>query len=100
MNAFSNMKDLYKMQKEAKVMQKKLQEKTLSGTSKEGNVTVYLNAAQEFQDIHIEDWLLDPEQFENLKKEMKDAFKDFQKKLQKEMMKDFDLDSLKSMLGK
>ena len=94
------MKDLYKMQKEAKAMQKKLREKTLSGESKDGRVKVFMNAAQEFEDIKIDETLLSPEMIDTLKTGMKQAFKDYQKKLQKEMMKDFDLDSLRGMLGK
>lgn len=98
-NAFGQMKDLYKMQREAKKMQAKLREKVISGESKRGEVKVYMNAAQEFEDIKIDDSLLSPDMFDELKKAMKEAFKDYQKKLQKEMMKDFDMDSLRGMLG-
>lgn len=98
-NAFGQMKDLYKMQREAKKMQAKLREKVLSGESKNGEVKIFMNAAQEFEDIHIDESLLSPEKHDEIKKAMKEAFKDFQKKLQKEMMKDFDMDSIKGMLG-
>lgn len=98
-NPFGQMKDLYKLQREAKAMQNKLREKIISGESKDGRVKVFLNAAQEFEDIAIDDSLLDPDQSDTLKDAMKQAFKDYQKKLQKEMMKDFDLDQLRGMLG-
>lgn len=98
-NPFSQMKDLYKMQKEARAMQKKLREKILSGESGDGKVRIHMNAAQEFEDLHIDESLLDPEMLGELKKAFKEAFKDYQKKLQKEMMKDFDLNSLRGMLG-
>ncbi|MCA9376367.1 YbaB/EbfC family nucleoid-associated protein [Candidatus Dojkabacteria bacterium] len=98
-NPLSNVKDLYKMQREAQAMQKKLREKVLSGESKDGRVRLHMNAAQEFVDINIDDSLLSPEEFETLKTGMSQAFKDYQKKLQKEMMKDMDLDSLRGMLG-
>jgi DNA-binding protein YbaB len=98
-NPLGQAKDIYKLQREAKAMQKKLREKVISGESKDGRVRIYLNAAQEFEDIKIDDSLLDPNQFDTLKTGMKQAYKDYQKKLQKEMMKDFDMDQLKGMLG-
>lgn len=98
-NPLGQAKDLYKLQREAKQMQKKLKEKVLSGESKDGRVRIHMNAAQEFEDIHIDDSLLDPDEFDTLKTGFKQAFKDYQKKLQKEMMKDFDMDSLRGMLG-
>lgn len=99
MNAFGNMKDIYKMQKEAKAMQKKLREQIVSGESKDKLVTIVMNGAKEFEDIKIDDQLLDPTQMERLKKSMKQAFKDLDKKLQKEMAKNVDMDSLKGMFG-
>lgn len=96
---FGQMKDLYKMQKKAKQMQNKLREKVLSGESKDGLVRVHLNAAQEFVDMFIDESLLSPEQVDKIYQDFKEAFKDYQKKLQKEMAKDFDLDSIKGMLG-
>lgn len=98
-NSFGQMKDLYKMQREAKKMQAKLREKVITGESKSGDLKIYMNAAQEFEDIRIDDSLLSPDMSEQLKRSIKEAFKDYQKKLQKEMMKDFDMDSLKGMLG-
>jgi DNA-binding protein YbaB len=99
-NSFGNMKDLYKMQKEAKEMQKKLRKQVVFGESKDGSVKIYMNAAKEFQDIEISDDLMDPDLKELLKKRMAEAFANLEKKLQKEMAKSFDMDSLKDMLGK
>ncbi len=98
-NPLSQAKDLYKMQREAKAMQEKLRQITITGESKDARVQITMNAAQEFEDLYIDDSLLDPSQMSTLKTGMEQAFKDFQKKLQKEMMKDFDLNSIKSMLG-
>jgi DNA-binding YbaB/EbfC family protein len=98
-NPFSQMKDLYKLQKEAKEMQKKLKDSKIQGESRDGFVTLYMNGAQEFEDINIDVSLLDPEMETVLKRDIEEAFKDFQKKLQKEMMKDFDMDKIKQMLG-
>ena len=98
-NPMGQMKDMYKMQKEAKEMQKKLKKQKLTGESKNGMIVIHMNGAQEFEDIDIDDSLLDPEMIVVLKKNMEEAFKDYQKKLQKEMMKDFDMDKLKGMLN-
>lgn len=87
------------MQKEAKTLQKKLQEKIIEGESKDRMVLITMNAAQEFIDFNVDDSLLDPSMMDELRKHMKEAFKDYQKKLQKEMMKDLDLGALRGMLG-
>ena len=89
-----------KMQNEAKKLQKKLRERKIKGESKNGMVVIYMNAAQEFEDVHIDEEYLDPEMTQALKNGFKEAFKDYQKKLQKEMMQDMDMDQLKSMFSK
>ena len=93
------MREMLKMQSEAKKMQKQLQATTLKGESKDGLLTVYMNAAQEFQDIDIDQEILEMEDIDQIKKRMKEAFKDYQKKLQKEMMQNMDIDSLKNMFN-
>ncbi len=98
-NVFGNMKDLYKVQKEAKEMQKKLREKKISGESKDGRITVFMNGAQEYEGIEIDDMLLDPDMKDLFKTDMEEAFKDYQKKLQKSMQESFNVDDVKSMLG-
>ncbi len=90
---------IFKMQQEAKAMQKKMREQKVSGESKDGKVKIYMNLAQEFEDIHIDEELLSPDSLDGIRNRLSDAFKDYQKKLQKEMVKDFDLDQLKRMLG-
>ena len=94
-----NPKELIKMQMEAKKMQNKLREKKISGESKDGMLKVFLNGAQEFEDIWVDDSLMDVDMMDRFKKDMKEAFKDYQKKLQKEMAQDIDLDKIKGMLG-
>lgn len=94
-----NPKELIKMQMEAKKMQNRLRERKLSGESKDGMLKIYLNGAQEFEDIWVDDTLMDVDMMDRFKKDMKEAFKDYQKKLQKEMAQDFDLDKIKGMLG-
>ena len=87
------------MQREAKKMQKRLREKKISGESKDEMVKIFMNGAQEFEDIWIDDQLLDPSMMDRFKKDMKQAFKDYQKKLQKEMAQDMDIDKIKGMLS-
>ena len=92
--------ELIKMQNEAKKLQNQLREKKIKGESKNGMVRIYMNGAQEFEDVYIDEDYLDPDMMDQIKKGFKEAFKDYQKKLQKEMVQDMDLDQLKSMFGK
>jgi DNA-binding YbaB/EbfC family protein len=94
-----NPKELLNMQREAKKMQKRLREKKISGESKDEMVKIFMNGAQEFEDIWIDDELLDPAMMDRFKKDMKEAFKSYQKKLQKEMAQDMDIDKLKGMFS-
>jgi len=94
-----NPRELIKMQMEAKKMQNRLREKKISGESKDGMLKIFMNGAQEFEDIWVDDDLMDSEMMDRFKKDMKEAFKDYQKRLQKEMAQDIDLDQIKGMLG-
>ena len=87
------------MQSEAKKLQRKLQENKVSGESKDGKVKIFMNGAQEYEDIWIDDELLDPNEYDSLKKHFKEAFKDYRKKLQREMISDMDINQIKGMLG-
>jgi DNA-binding YbaB/EbfC family protein len=98
-NVFSQAKDLYKMQKEARDMQKKMKKIVVMGTSKDDLVEVKMDGTNEITSIEMDDSLLTPEMKEKLENDIKQAIKDASKKLQKEMMKDFDLEKMKSMLG-
>jgi len=80
-------------------MQNRLREKKISGESKDGMLKIFMNGAQEFEDMWIDDDLMDVDMMDRFKKDMKEAFKDYQKKLQKEMAQDLDLDKIKGMLG-
>jgi DNA-binding YbaB/EbfC family protein len=95
----ANIREMLKMQSEAKKMQKKLKEKKITGESKDGLLKIFMNAAQEFEDIHIDPEILEMDQLDGIKKRMKEAFKDYQKKLQKQMVQDMDIDSLKNMFN-
>jgi DNA-binding YbaB/EbfC family protein len=92
--------EVLRMQSDAKKLQKKLRERKVKGESKNGMVVIYMNAAQELEDVHIDDEYLSPDMSEALKKGFKEAFKDYQKKLQKEMVQDMDMDQLRNMFSK
>jgi len=94
-----NPKELIKMQMEAKKMQSKLREKKITGESKDEMLRITMNGAQEFEDIQVDDSLMDINMIDRFKKDMSEAFKDYQKKLQKEMAQDIDLDKIKGLLG-
>jgi DNA-binding protein YbaB len=98
-NPFSQAKDLWKLQKEARDMQKKMKAIKISGLSDNEKIEVIIDGTQDVQDIFIEDEMMSVENKDMLVRAIKEALKDAQKKLQKEMMKDFDLDKMKSMLG-
>lgn len=94
-----NPREIFRMQQEARKMQKRLRERKVVGESKDGMIKLFMNAAQEFEDIWVDDEMLDPDFMDRFKRSMKEAFKDYQKNLQKEMAQDMDLDQLKSILG-
>ena len=87
------------MQMEAKKMQNKLREKKITGESKDKMLKITMNGAQEFEDIQIDESLMDIDMIDRFKKDMSEAFRDYQKKLQKEMAQDIDLDKIKGLLS-
>ncbi|MBN1331737.1 YbaB/EbfC family nucleoid-associated protein [Candidatus Dojkabacteria bacterium] len=97
--AFSQIKDLYRLQKEARKMQKQMKKMTVEGFSRDENVRVLINGIQEIDDIEIAEELLNPARKVDLIDGIKEAMKDATKKVQKEMAKDMDMDKMKSMLG-
>ncbi|MDD3661838.1 MAG: YbaB/EbfC family nucleoid-associated protein [Candidatus Dojkabacteria bacterium] len=98
-NMFGQMKDLYRMQREAKRMQEKMRQIKVTGQSRDGTVRLYFNGAQELENVVIDEAVLAPEHKEVLQTALKEAYKDHQKKLQKELAKDMDLGQIRSMLG-
>ena len=89
--------EIIKMQNEAKKLQNKMRERKIKGKSKNGLICIYMNGAQEFEDIHIDEQYLELGMEKEIKNGFKEAFKDYQKKLQKEMAQDIDIDQLKNM---
>lgn len=99
MGMFDQIKDLYKLQKEAKDMQKKMKLVIIEGYSDDEDVKIKMNGLQEIEDISIADELMDLNSKKDLIKALEQAFKDAQKRLQKELAKDMDISQIKSMLG-
>ena len=99
MNPFSQAGDLMKMQKKAKEMQKKMQAIKIQGQSKDGKIILFMNGAQDIEDIHIDPSLLSPDRIDVIRIGIKEASKDFQKKLQKRLARDMNMDDLKGMLS-
>lgn len=91
--------DIYKMQKEAREMQKNLKSMKISGLSNNEDVEVVMDGTQEIIEIGISDDLMILDKKSHLQKAIIEAVKDAQKKIQKEMMKNMDMDKLKQMLG-
>lgn len=98
-NILNQVGDLYKLQKEARQMQKEMKKISISGYSKNEDVEIVMDGTQEVQEIGIDDSLMSIENKSKLEKAIIEAFKDAQKKLQKEMAKDMDLDKIRGMLG-
>ncbi|HOY46075.1 MAG TPA: YbaB/EbfC family nucleoid-associated protein [Candidatus Dojkabacteria bacterium] len=96
---FDQIKDLYKLQKEAKEMQKKMKQIMVEGYSDDEDVKIKMNGLQEIESIEIDDELMSVENKKELIKAFIQAVKDAQKRLQKEMAKDMDVSQIKSMLG-
>lgn len=96
---FSQAKDLYKMQQQAKKMQKKMKDVTVTGMSKNELVSIDVNGVNEIAQIDIDPELLEEGKKALLEKSIIQAYKDGSKKLQKQLAKDMDLDQMKSMLG-
>lgn len=75
-NVFGQMKEMYKLQKEAKEMQKKLRDQKIVGESDDGRVKVFMNGAQELEDLLIDESLVMEGMAEVIRQGFKEAFKD------------------------
>lgn len=96
---FGKLGDIYKLQKEAREMQKNMKVIKVSGLSRNEDVEVVMDGTQEILEIGINDELINLDKKNYLEKAIIEAVKDAQKKIQKEMMKNMDLDKIKQMLG-
>lgn len=98
-NLLGKMGDLYKMQQEAKAMQKKMKQVNISGFSKNEDVEILIDGTQDIIEMGIKDELMTLENKDKLIKSIIQAMKDAQKKLQKQMMSEMDLDQIKKMFS-
>ena len=98
-NPFSQAKDLYKLQSEAKKLQKEMESKIFKGESKKSLVKVSVNGTGEIVDLEVDDILFDKDRKSDFIDHIKEAYKDAQKKIAKDMSKDMDLSKLKNMMG-
>lgn len=96
---FGQIKDMIKMQQQAKDMQKKMQALTVNGKSKKGQVSVEMDGTQAIQDIMIDDQLCNVMMKDQLVLQIKEAMESAQQNLQKSMMQNMDLSTIKDMLG-
>jgi DNA-binding protein YbaB len=100
---FGQAKDLYKLQKQAKQVKKKL--KSLHVEAEVNGIKVVISAEQEIIDIQIPDELLSPEKKTELQKNLKEAVAKAMKKSQevaasemREIMDSMGMGGLSSML--
>lgn len=100
MDTVKNAGDLYKMQKEAGMMKKKMEEQKITGESRNGRLKLYMNGAQELENVYVDDEWLKSANADDVAKNIKEAYKDYLKKLQKVMVNSFDMDQIKGLLGK
>jgi DNA-binding YbaB/EbfC family protein len=98
-NPFTQARDLFKMQSEARKMQKEMSSRKYKGESRKGFVKIELNGVGEILDMSIDDMLLSVEHKNDLISLIKDAYKDAQKQMSKDVAKDFDINKLKSLMG-
>ena len=69
----SKMKELYKLQKEAKAIQKELKDTEIEAKSADGWVTVVFNGEQHLQEVEIAEEALRPENKREIEKQLKNT---------------------------
>ena len=98
MGLFGQMKDLYKLQQEARKMQKELKKMSIIGQSKNGLVKVQINGLGEILDIYIDDSLMQNSDKQGIITGVMEAHKDATTQLQKAMQSQIDVDQLRNMM--
>jgi len=79
---FDKMGDMYKMAKEAKLVQKKLRKKEITGESKSGNIKLTVNGEIKVIDIEVSQEILEPENKSRLERSLKETLNATLKKAQ------------------
>lgn len=70
---FGKIKDLYKLQKQAREIQKELKDTEIEAKSNDGWVTVVFNGEQHLSEIEISEEALKPENKRELEKQLKNT---------------------------
>lgn len=70
---FGKIKDLYKLQKQAREIQKELKNTEIEAKSNDGWVTVVFNGEQHLQEIELTEEALKPENKRELEKQLKNT---------------------------
>ena len=99
MNPFGQMKNLYKLQKQARDMQKQMKKTYGKGESSKGLIQLVINGVGEIVELAIDDSLLDVDKKEVLVSHLKKAMKSAQKNLQKQLASQVNVSDLQNMLG-
>lgn len=80
---FQQMKDLWKLQFEAKKMQKELRNTVVEAEGEGGKIKVEINGEQTVQKIEIDESLLEPNQKNNLERALVKTLQEGSKAIQK-----------------
>jgi len=80
---FQQMKDLWKLQSEAKRMQKELRQTVVEAEGEGGKIKVEINGEQNVQKIEIDESLLSPNQKNNLERALVKTLQEGSKAVQK-----------------
>jgi DNA-binding protein YbaB len=99
MLGLGNVKNTLKAVNEARQMQKKMKEMSISGSSKSGKVAVTIDGTQAITSLNIDDSLVNTLVKDKMIAEIIEAYNVAQQNAQKDMMKNMDLNSIKEMLG-
>lgn len=94
-----NLGKMAKAENQARKLRKELKGRKIQGNSRNGLLTLHMNAAGDFEDIEIDESLLSPDMISVFKNSLGEAFKDYRKRSEKEAMKNMDMDQLKELFN-
>lgn len=87
MAAFSKLKEVQKLRKEAKKIKNVLEDVTVQGQALGGKIHITMNGNQDLESVEIDPSLLDPSQKEKLQKGIVEGINTTTKEIQKTMAK-------------
>jgi len=83
MSMFGQMKDLYKLQRQAKKIQRELKNLEIEATAAGGEIKIIMSGEQKILELSIAESLLSPEKRTSLEKGLKTAINEAVKQAQK-----------------